>query len=230
MGNRMDAIIKMVDKCEVAADIGTDHAYVPEILIKKNLCKKIIATDLNVGPYEIAKKYIYFKGLDEYVDVRLGNGLNPVDIAQVDTIIIAGMGGLLIKSIIESKENEFDNNHTLILQPMNASDKLRKHLYDNQYDIIDEEIAKEDFHYYEVIKAKKTDVNKIHENDIFFEVGEKLFVKKHFLLKQFVENKIRINNDIIAELEENNAAKIRRELLRNKNLKMMELMKFYGIE
>ena len=45
----------MVDKCECVADVGTDHGYIPIYLIKNNICKRAIASDINKGPVEKAK-------------------------------------------------------------------------------------------------------------------------------------------------------------------------------
>lgn len=230
MGSRIDGIIKLVNPCQVAADIGTDHAYVPEILINEGICERVIATDLNEGPYRIAERYIASKSLTDRIDIRLGNGLEPVDLREVDTIIIAGMGGLLIRDIIDFKKSEIGSHHTLVLQPMNAADKLRHYLYENGFSLIDEELAKEDFHFYEIIKAKKTnDFNRI-ENEIFFEIGKVLFQKKHPLLKAFIENKIRINNDIIQHLKSADVETDKLEVLGQKNFLMRELVDKYEID
>lgn len=229
MGSRIDGIIKLVNPCNVAADIGTDHAYVPEILINEGICKRVIATDLNEGPYRIAERYIASKSLKDRIDIRLGNGLEPVDLREVDTIIIAGMGGLLIRDIIDLKINEIDFHHTLVLQPMNAADKLRYYLHANGFSLIDEELAKEDFHYYEIIKAKKCNDFDSFEHEIFYEVGKQLFHKKHPLLIAFIENKIRINNDIIQHLKLAAVETDKLELLEQKNFLMKELVDEYEI-
>ncbi|HBH13479.1 MAG: Uncharacterized protein XD91_0331 [Clostridiales bacterium 38_11] len=229
MGNRIDEIIKLIDCCHVAADIGTDHAYVPEILINEGICRKVIATDLNEGPFKIAKSYIESKSLSDIIDVRLGDGLHPIDLKEVDTIIIAGMGGYLIREIIDFRKNEFNNRHTLVLQPMNASDKLRHYLFDNGFELVDEGLAKEDFHFYEIIKAKKRkDIENI-DGEIFFEVGKALFIKKHPLLRSFIENKIRINDDIIRNLQSSHAEMDTMKMLRHKKNLLQELIHEYEI-
>ena len=230
MGNRIDGIIKLVDPCHLAVDIGTDHAYVPEILINEGICERVIATDLNEGPYRIAERYVASKSLADRIDIRLGNGLEPIGLTEVDTIIIAGMGGLLIRDIIDLKKNEIGSRHTLVLQPMNAADKLRYYLHENGFSLIDEELAKEDFHFYEIIKAKKTNDFDSIGNEVFYEVGEALFHKKHPLLKAFIENKIRINNDIIQHLKSADVEIDKLELLEQKNFLMKELVDKYEIK
>ena len=103
--NRLECIKTMVSKCSTAADIGTDHGYVAEMLLKDNLCEKIIATDLNEGPLNRALKHLTYEGLQDRCDFRLGNGLTVLNEGEADVIIIAGMGGELIADIIEMSKN-----------------------------------------------------------------------------------------------------------------------------
>ena len=60
---RLQAIINNVT-CRKIADIGTDHAYIPIFLTEKNLADKIIATDINEGPLNVARENIDKKGLN----------------------------------------------------------------------------------------------------------------------------------------------------------------------
>lgn len=230
MSERLKTIIKLFDKCSCAADIGTDHAYIPEMLIKNKLCKKVIATDLNEGPYRIAKRYVESLGFEDCIDVRHGNGLEPVDLKEVDTVVIAGMGGILITNILEEKIDGFDEIKTLILQPMNAADKVRKYLHEKGFCIIDEEIAREDNHFYELIKARKSSRPCKYENELFYEIGKTLIEKKHPLLKKFVENKMRINSEIIDNMDKANISNKKKENLKTRNDEYREMLISYGIE
>jgi tRNA (adenine22-N1)-methyltransferase len=230
MSERLKTIIKLFDKCNVAADIGTDHAYIPEMLIKNDLCKKVIATDLNEGPYKIAKRYVESLGFENCIDVRHGNGLQAVNLNEVDTVVIAGMGGILITDILEEKIDGFDEMKTLILQPMNAADKVRKYLHKKGFCIIDEEIAKEDRHFYELIKARKYSKSCRYENELFYDIGKTLIEKKHPLLKKFVENKIRINSEIISNMDKSNNPNSKKDNLKIKNEEYREMLNSYGIE
>ena len=90
---RLKAIINNVT-CPKIADIGTDHAYIPIFLTEKNLADKIIATDINEGPLNVARENIDKKGLN--IETRLGGGLSVITAGEIDEIIIAGMGGILI--------------------------------------------------------------------------------------------------------------------------------------
>ncbi len=55
---RLKLIADMVPNCNTACDIGTDHAYIPIYLITRNVCKRVIATDVRKGPVLIAKENV----------------------------------------------------------------------------------------------------------------------------------------------------------------------------
>jgi tRNA (adenine22-N1)-methyltransferase len=230
MLNRLDTIVSLVDTCDTVADIGTDHGFVPVKLIAEGRCDRVIATDLNRGPYEIASKFVEEKGLLNQIEVRLGNGLDPVNLKEVDTIIVAGMGGLLIKKIIEDGLKDISYHHTLILQPMNASDKLRKFLFNKNFRIVEESLSKEDTHFYEIIKAIKTEERVNVEDDVFYEIGRPLIEKKHPLIRLFLKNKIRICQGIINEMIIGGKPKESVKSLEDKILSYRRLMEKHDIE
>ena len=81
---------------KTVADIGTDHAYVPIYLHRKGEVEKVIACDINQKPLEKAQQNIKAYHAENIITTRLGNGLQPLQPNEVDTIIISGMGGMLI--------------------------------------------------------------------------------------------------------------------------------------
>ena len=123
---RLQCILNYVDS-EVIADIGTDHAYIPIELVKKNRVKRAIAADINEGPLKIAQKNIKSEGLSDRIETRLGSGISVLEKGEAGQIIIAGMGGELIEYIIKS-DIETAKGSELLLQPMNNQYELRKFL------------------------------------------------------------------------------------------------------
>lgn len=212
---RLLEIAKIVDKNSIVADIGTDHAYIPVYLIENDISKKVIACDINKGPLESAINYINIKELNDKIETRLGDGLSPLNINEVDTVIIAGMGGLLITNILENSKSIFKSIDKLIFQPMIASNELRKYLYDNNYKIIDEKLVREDNRFYEIIVAVKG-IEEINDN-IYFEIGKRLIEKRDPLLKAYLEKKINKSKMILENIEQNSN--------KDKNKKYIELKK-----
>lgn len=148
LSERLEMILRNV-KGDSIADIGTDHAFVPIALAQTG--KRVIATDANSGPLLSAKKNVEKYSLD--ISLRLGNGLAPLSFGEVGEIIIAGMGGELIKTII-SNDLEKARHSRLILQPMNSQAELRQFLTENGFKITAEDLAKEDRKIYNLIVAE----------------------------------------------------------------------------
>ncbi|MDO7206351.1 tRNA (adenine(22)-N(1))-methyltransferase TrmK [Paraclostridium bifermentans] len=92
----------------------------------------------------------------------------------MDEIIIAGMGGILIGELLEAKKSVAQNAEKLILQPMQAQAELRKYLYNNGFEVIDEVLVKEDFRIYEIIVAKYTGRKTEVTDAIYYEVSKNL--------------------------------------------------------
>lgn len=141
------------------ADVGTDHAYIPTYLIKKGLSPKVIATDVNKGPFNIAKERVRALKLENKIDVRMGNGLEPIKPQEVELAIIAGMGGLTIVDILTNSPRVVNSLKMLILQPMMAEDVVRRWLQKNNWDIFNEAIVKEDNKYYQIISAVPNEIS-----------------------------------------------------------------------
>jgi len=227
---RMKGIINLLPKSEIIIDIGTDHAYIPEEIINRKLAKKVIATEINQKPYLKAKKYIENKSLDKFIELRKGDGLHVVNSEEIKVVIIAGMGGLLINQIINENKLKFSEGNTLILQPMNAVDKTREFLEKNKFEILDENLCKEDYHYYTVIKAKYNNKLNIENNKIDYITNEILFKKRNKYIEEYANKKIKKNNIIINSIKQNSNDIEKIIRLENENNKLKELLKKYEFE
>jgi tRNA (adenine22-N1)-methyltransferase len=180
---RLKKVASLVEKCEIMADIGTDHAYIPIYLVKKGICNKAIASDINKGPVEKAKINVAFEELQNKIECRLGGGLSTVSDGEVDCAIIAGMGGNLIRDIIEEGKDVFKHLKYLVLQPVQNPEVLREYIIKSGYKILDEELCIDENKFYEIIKIKY-DNNSVAMDPIFYEIGKKLIEKEQqvFLL------------------------------------------------
>ena len=98
---RLEIICDMVpETCNKLLDVGTDHGYVPIHLVKNKKVLSAIAADISGPSLQKAKDEIEKNHLSEVISVREGNGLQVItDKDDVDTVVIAGMGGVLISDI-----------------------------------------------------------------------------------------------------------------------------------
>lgn len=221
--DRLLKIASLVDEGKKIADIGTDHGYIPVYLLKNDKIDFAILADVNKGPLDNARKEVRHNKLEDKVDLRLGSGIEVLNENEVDQIIIAGMGGILISELLEAKTSVAQNAEKLILQPMQAQDELRKYLYKNGYEVINEVLVKEDFRIYEIIEAKYTGKKTEVSDEIYYEVSNKLIENKDQLLVEFINKKINAYENIIKKLEGKSGESI--EAKRNETIKVIEKLK-----
>jgi len=221
---RLKTIATMVEKSETVADIGTDHGYIPIYLIKNNICNTAIASDINSGPIEKAELNISLENLRDKIECRLGGGLTTIKPKEVNSAIIAGMGGNLIRDIILESEDVFKSLDNAILQPVQNPEVLRRFIYEQGYCILEEELCFDQNKFYEIIKVSYDNKPKEKE-EIFYEVGEMLINKKHPLIKEYLQHKIDKYNKIYENIkEETEGAEIRKTEIGNKVKRLQELI------
>ncbi len=156
---RLEKIAGLVDCNARVADIGADHGYLSIFLEKEKLLPKIIACDINGKPLSVARKNIERAGCTK-IELRRSDGFEKIKKNEIDTAIIAGMGGEVISGIIERCEWIKSDKYTLILQPMTSSQELRRYLYSNKFEIVAESAVFDTGKLYTVIKAAYSGVSK----------------------------------------------------------------------
>ena len=167
--SRLNMAAQMVRKGSRLADIGTDHAYLPASLILDGTVPCAIAADLRKGPLENAEATVNHYGIAEKVQLRLSDGLKCVNRDEVDDIVIAGMGGILISEILEAAPWVKDKNIQLILQPQTHDEILRKWLWENGFEITDEDSCFDDGKTYICMAVRYTgEVTSHSEAEILF--------------------------------------------------------------
>lgn len=166
---RLETIASLVPNGARVCDIGTDHGYLSIFLKNNNIAKSVIATDLNQKPLLSAQKNISESGVSG-IELRLGCGLSPIKPGEVDTIVIAGMGGEVIANILNDCEWIKDGKYTLILQPTTSADTLRRFLCDNGFEIQSETPISENQKLYSLMVAKFTGNIKTYP-EYFYYIG-----------------------------------------------------------
>lgn len=146
LSKRIYALADSVIDGDRIADIGTDHGYVPMLLIKQGRSPQVIMSDISEGSLAKAKETFRISHLEDKVtesDFRIGDGLRTISCGEVDELIIAGLGGHTIKSILADDEVKSKSFSRLILQPRKHSGTLRYYLHTHGWDIESEKLAEE---------------------------------------------------------------------------------------
>ena len=136
------------------ADVGCDHGYVSIYLVQKGIAETAIAMDVRKGPLSMAENNVREYGLEEKIDLRLSDGLSLLNKDEADALVIAGMGGKLMISILEKKDIRELGIKTAILQPQSDIPEFRQFLRDKGYLIENEKIVFEDGKYYFPMRVK----------------------------------------------------------------------------
>ncbi len=207
--------LRMVGQADCVADVGCDHAHTDIKLLKDGIVKKCIAMDVRPGPLQKAAENLKLYECQDKVELRLSDGLDALNPGEADICIIAGMGGVVMKDILERGLGTDGHlkgcRPVLILQPQSHIYEIRKWLDDNGYAITDEDICFEDGKYYFAMKAVPEDKaasdgpvpenasedSLIREAGLHF--GPILVKRKDSLMQQYLEY---IKNKTVRKLEQ----------------------------
>ena len=221
LGERLSAVASFVKKGAKVADIGTDHAKIPIYLVKNNKISFAVASDKNEGPLAFAKKNVSSFGLEKNIKIVRGDGLESLKIGEVDTIIIAGMGGRLITEILSNSPQILTKITHLILQPMNEGNILREWLQKNNWKIENEILVKEDNKIYEIISVVQGKMQELNFVELL--LGPIILNNKNDILKERLNNIIgKTKRKILGMEKSNNKINSQNYFYEKNKLKLLE--------
>lgn len=216
---RLKKIAELTRGSSVLADVGCDHGYIPIYCIQKGYCKRAIAMDINRGPLDRCYKNIVKYKLENCIETRLSDGIEMLSSGEADTVVIAGMGGLLIRDILSSGYKNIKDGTNFILQPMLAPFELKEYLYENCFIIENEYVVRDDNKYYNIIKAKKADLKHDYTySDLL--IGKNLKINSPDVFDDYINHKISVAQKIKKGLENSKNCDIEQLENINKQLKV----------
>lgn len=152
ISKRLQKICEMVQYTTVA-DVGTDHGYVPIWLCEQGRLTKGIACDIHKSPLNRAAENIAAAGFSSIIKTRFGDGLTHVEIGEVESAVISGMGGMLTIDILQNSPRVVKSLKELVLSPQLDLPKVRRYLHSIGFLIAEEHMIYEDKKYYTVLRA-----------------------------------------------------------------------------
>lgn len=134
------------------ADIGCDHGYLSIYLLQKGIASSVIASDINKGPLESARRNAEKYGIAENISFYLSAGVENLP-RDFDTLICAGMGADTMISILEAAPWLKDTQYRLILQCQSKTPLLRQYLSAQGWRITEESVLRDGRFLYTVMEV-----------------------------------------------------------------------------
>ena len=179
LSKRLTAVASFLPQGAYFADIGSDHAHLPCFVCLEDDSARAIAGEVNIGPYESAYETVRSYNLTNRVEVQLGDGLEVLADTKVSELVIAGMGGSLITSILNNGKQYLHSVKRIIAQPNIGEKNVRIWFIKNGFTITNEVIIKESNHIYEILVADRD----AKANPYLAEIQEKQLLFGPLLLK-----------------------------------------------
>lgn len=148
LSDRMRMVASMVTEGKVLADIGCDHGYLSIWLVRNGIVSRAIAMDVREGPLERAAANIRFFHQQERIETRLSDGMDELAPKEADRIVIAGMGGILMRDILLRGRACAEAAGQMVLQPQSDIGLVREAVHSLGYRIADEQACREGGKYY----------------------------------------------------------------------------------
>lgn len=194
---RLKTIAQYVQKGNVIADVGTDHGYIPIYLAINDIVSKAYAMDVREGPLAKAKQNIDLYGVTDKVETILSDGLKELGNRKVDTLIIAGMGGMLIHKILSEEQIKLKEIPNLILSPHLDVEQVRRTVHQLGYRILQEDFIEEEGKYYPIIICQH---GQQHYTDLEYAYGKGFVDSCRTTYELYLKSIINQNNKLINKL------------------------------
>jgi tRNA (adenine22-N1)-methyltransferase len=208
LSKRLQMVADCVSQGSLVADVGCDHAYISIYLVENEIAHRCVALDINEGPLLRAKANVKEYGYEDKIAIRLSDGLKKLCPGEANSIVIAGMGGILMVRILSEGYALVNQAKELILQPQSEAVKVREYLHKFGFIICEENMCIDDGKYYVVIHAKKAEVIESNDESCIIQkraneiqlslkqrahnkYGELLLREKHPILKEFLKKEYR---------------------------------------
>ncbi len=209
LSERLQHIAAQVGRGETLADVGCDHGYLPILLVQEGIMQRAIAMDVNEGPLQRAAAHIAEERLGAYIQTRRSDGLEELQPAEADAVIIAGLGGALMIDILSRGKAVVQSLQQLILEPQSELAAVRRYLRSCDYRIAAEDLVLEDGKFYPILRVlpqEHSDLAEFSEKSglamsVSDAYGHRLLSEGHPVLRAFLEREQAQCEQILSGLE-----------------------------
>lgn len=151
LSNRLLACCSFVHPGDRVADVGCDHGYLGIHLLLTGIARSVIASDVNQGPLDSARRNAEKYGVRQNIIFCLSDGVQNIP-KDFDTLVCAGMGADTMISILSAAPWLKSPQYRLILQCQSKNPALRRYVTNQGYRIRQETLAQDGKFIYPVME------------------------------------------------------------------------------
>lgn len=194
LSERLRTVASFIKPCDTVADVGTDHGYLPVWLLQTHMAQHVFASDIHAGPLDRARRSAAEYSLENKIRFELCDGLQFTGADTADTVVIAGMGGETIVSILAAAPWT-KQGRRLVLQPQSKIEDLTDWLQQNGYALADAKLCLDAGKLYLVLDVRGC------VPDTMVAVEDLLLHRRDVLLPQYLAEKSARLRHAIAGME-----------------------------
>ncbi len=162
ISRRLQHICDMVPAGVRICDVGCDHAYADIRLLQEQKAVHALAMDVAEGPLATARANLELTELLEQegdadrtgrCELRRSDGLAAYEPGEADVLICAGMGGILMRCLLEAEPEKALSFREMILSPHREVNLVREWLFANGCRIAEERFFQDEGQYYTVMRV-----------------------------------------------------------------------------
>ena len=155
LSRRLLAVAGMVKSGKRLCDVGCDHALIPIWLLLQGRITGAIAMDIIPGPIEKAGLSLdtHLENWEKLVELRLSDGLDSYVTGEAQSLVIAGMGGMMICRILTREPDKTRDFEEIILAPQSDWAMVRTCITEIGFSVAEEAFIQEDGKFYPVLRC-----------------------------------------------------------------------------
>lgn len=195
--DRIDLLASLTAGSTCVCDIGCDHGYTLISAIQNYHVKRGIGVDIRSLPLQTARENIRKAHLEDRITLVLSDGLSQVE-EDFDTLVISGMGGILICDILNRGLWKLKNKRIIASANCDA-DLVRDFLYQKGFRLISERAIFDKQQYYEIMEFAEGvahyDVYDVCYGPYLRRQRDPAFIRHYSFKKELLENILPNMND-----------------------------------
>lgn len=155
LSSRLKTIADLVPVGSYLADVGSDHGELPLYLLEEKKIIGALAIENKSGPFSRLSLAITSSPYASQVVLSLSDGISKLT-PNVNTVVLAGMGGLLIKKILLSHSDNLKKVNTIIIDAHKEKEDAIMALSSLSYKIVEANFLIDKGKPYFIFKATKS--------------------------------------------------------------------------